>query len=149
MPEATNYPKTILLEGEQFGNHEEYRANAALKPGHLLLRGSNGKVLKNSSASTPCRKLFAKEEDKIGRTIADAYAEDEVVPCHVAQPNHLIYAWVPASAAALVIGDKLKSDGTGCLIKVTAASDYVIGMVEEAVDNSAGGAEARVKVRIS
>lgn len=149
MPELSVTPHKILLEGEEFGLHEEYQANAELKPGHLLQVMSTGKVRKNADATIVCRKLFAKEEGQIGRTINTAYAADDWVRCHQAQEGHLIYAWVPAGAAALVQGDKLKSDGTGCLIKVTASTDFVVGMCEEAVDNSAGGAEARVKVRIN
>jgi hypothetical protein len=149
MPEATASPNTIVLIGRLEDQNLEYPANAALKPGHLVLVMSTGKVKKNDAASVPCQKLFAKEDDHIGRGVADAYAADEVVFCHAAQPGDVIYGWVPASATALVKGDKVKSNGDGCLVKITASSDFVIGTVHEAVDNSAGGAEARVKVRIN
>lgn len=149
MPEATTYPKLIVLEGELFQNHEEYPANAALKPGHLVQVMSTGKVRKNADATIACRALFAKECGMIGRNIDTAYAADDIVGCHSAQHGHLIYAWAPAGAAAIVKGDKLKSDGTGCLIKIAASTDFVVGQAEEALDNSGGGAEARLKVRVT
>lgn len=149
MPEATTVAHTILLQGDMFAQHEEYKANAALKPGHLVLLMSNGKVKKNDAASVPCRALFAKEDGKIGKTITDAYAADDVVPCHASLPNDKINARVPAGAAAIVVGDKLKSDGTGCLIKVAASTDYIVATAMAALDNSGGGSEAFLAVRVN
>ena len=149
MPEATTAPHTILLQGEMFKQHEEYKANAALKPGHLVLVMSTNKVKKNDAASVSCRKLFAKEDGKIGLTITDAYAADDVVPCHAAEANDVVYARLPAAATAVVIGDKLKSNGDGTLVKITASTDFVIGTAKEAVDNSAGSGEVFISVRIN
>lgn len=155
MPERTEVPKKILLEGEEFGLHEEYNANESIIPGHLIEVMSTSKVKKNAGASIPCRKLFALEEGQIGRTIDTPYVSTsgsgagDVVRCHQALPGHLVNGFCPASATALVKGDKVKSNGDGTMVKITASTDFVIGLVEEAVDNSAGGSAARVKVRIN
>ncbi len=149
MAERTETPKVIVLIGEESANHEEYPAAAALTPGHLIEVTSAGAVQKNSAVSVSCRKLFAKEDGKLGRTIATAYATGEQVMCHSAQPGHLVYGWVPASATALVVGDKVKSNGDGTLVKITGATDFVIATCHEAIDNSAGGSPARAKFRIN
>jgi hypothetical protein len=150
MPEATTLFHKILLEGEQFQQYEEYPANAAIMPGDLIEVMSTGKVKKNATAAVSCRKLFALEDTKIGRNIDTAYAADEIVPCHVAEPGHVINGWVAASASAIVKGDKLKSDGSGGVAKTGATTDFIVGIADEAVDNSSNGsARARLKIRIN
>lgn len=141
-------PHTIVLEGDLRNRHMEYRAAAAFKPGHLLEVHTDGKVRKHSTAAVPGRRLFAKEDPLIGRTIDTAYAADELTPCHDAQPGDLIYGWVPAAATAIGVGKRLMSNGDGTVVVSTATTDHIIGTADEAVDNSAGGAEARICIRV-
>src|SRR5690349_7680872 len=96
--EPTTLPHTILLKGDEATYHEEYYANAALKPGHALEIHSNGKCKKHVTAAGDGVKMFAKEQVLIGYTIDTAYAEDDLVPVHVAQAGDRIYALVAAGA---------------------------------------------------
>lgn len=148
--QPTVNPHTIVLEGELRKRHLEYYAAAALSPGHVLNVTSAGKVQKHGTADQTYAKLIAKEDILYnGRTINDAYATDELVLVHQCSPGDKVYARVPASAVAIVKGDRLKENGAGCLIKSTTAGDPIWGYAEEALDNSAGGAEAFIRCRVA
>lgn len=143
-------PHTIVLEGELKQRHLEYPAAAALSPGHILNVTSAGKVQKHGTADQTYAKLIAKEDVLFnGRTINDAYALDELVMVHQATAGDLVYARIPAAAVAIVKGDRLKTNGAGCLIKSTTAGDPLWGYAEEAVDNSAGGTEVFIRCRVA
>jgi len=110
------------------GRTFEYAANAALKPGHLVERMSTNKVKKHATAGGLAQRLFAAEDRFRGmgdgisaaRNIFDAYAEDDVVFCGLAQPGDTVNARLAAGAVAVVIGDPLVSNGDGCLAKARA-----------------------------
>jgi len=106
--------------------HEEYPASAALKPGHLLTLLSTGKVKKHAMPGGWAERLFAKEDALQGKTITDAYAEDDIVPVAVCKPGDVVQARLPANAAAVVIGDPLVSNGDGCLVKSAQIADTVL-----------------------
>jgi hypothetical protein len=55
-----------------------------------------------------------------------------------------VNALVAAGAAALVAGAKVEAAGDGT-VRIMAGV-HPLGIVKEAVDNSAGGAAARVKI---
>lgn len=74
----------------------------------------------------------------------------------------VVYSWLPASAAAVVDGDPLESNGDGTLRKDTAQavneggsatytiySEHIVGYAAEAVDNSGGGTAVRIRVRVA
>lgn len=110
---------TIQLDLD--ANHEEHQASAALKPGHLIEVLSNGKVRKHAVlGGTVLTKRFAKEDAWQGRTVDDAYSADEVVFNFVPTPDGRVMARLAAGAVAVVKGDKLVSNGDGCLRKLTA-----------------------------
>ena len=175
---------TILLKGD--GVHKEAVAGGAVTPGHLVALTSTGTVVVNATASKKIQPCFAIEDELIGKDITDAYASGDkvkyIVPCRGAEINAL----VPASAAAIVIGDYLEADGTGCLRKLVGLTDNsggtanttvevidgafsqtaiannfadlaswanlvkagAVAVAMEAVDNSAGGTPARIKVEV-
>jgi len=135
-------PKTILLKGA--GRHEEYPADAALKPGHLLILNATGEVLKHATSGGVGECMIAKEDALQGKTIADAYAAGDIVMVDIPAPGDWRYIRIPAAAAAIVKGDFLMSNGDGTFVKRTAAN-HVFFQAEEAVDNSAGGAEAFIR----
>ncbi len=146
--------RTILLKGD--GQRFEAQAAAGtIIPGHLLQLNSTSKVAIHANAAKNAPPYFALENDLIGNTIDDAYAADDIVQYIAAYRGAEIYAWVPASAAAIVVGDYLESNGDGTLKKqaTDAATDdtqrvSTVAQAVEAVDNSAGGAAVRIRVRI-
>jgi hypothetical protein len=169
MPAITlNERNTIVLVGDLWEKPEESRAGATITPGMLLGQtttaltqpGERPRVVPHATAGGPCEKKFAKEnawkggtlsadgEEISGGTIDDDYATGDTVLIHHAQPGDVIYALVPASAAAIVLSDYLTSNGDGTL-KKAATTDTRIAVPLEAVDNSTNGTTtARIRVRI-
>lgn len=145
-------PSTIWLKGE--GIVKEALAAGAVTPGHLVERKTTGKVGVHASAEGSAYPLFAMEKDFVGKGIADAYALDERMQFVTLYPGAECYALLPANAAAVVIGDELVSNGDGTLKKITAAVvattnlRRVVAKALEAIDNSAVGAVARIRVEI-
>jgi hypothetical protein len=109
---------TVLQGGR--GWYSEHTANGASKPGHLLQRDSNNKVKKHATYGGEAERLFAKEDALQSKTVTDAYADGDTVFDYSAAPGERIQARLPALAAAVVIGDKLISNGDGCLVKKVA-----------------------------
>ena len=133
----------------------EAPAAAALSPGHLLEFATDGDLQKHSTAASNAAPIFARENDIIGDDADEAYAAGDNVLAYHARGGDLVYARVAASAAAIVRGNYLESAGDGTLRVLTAdaATDQgqrssVIATAEEAVDNSAGGSEAWIKIRV-
>lgn len=115
-------PKTIILKGNPIRG--ERLAAAAITPGHLLELISTNKVRVHSIAGGTAAKIFALEMGIVGDEITTAYAADDTVLFGHLCPGMEFYALLPANAPAVVIGDKLESNGDGALRKqlVTAAS---------------------------
>lgn len=126
-------PKTILLKG--CPSRREGVANAAMTPGHLIEQMTTGKFRVHATAGgvRPAR-LFASEQEWTGKSIDTAFAANDQVPILNCKPGDVIYALVPASADAIVIGDFLESNGDGTLRK---CANYL-------TDNSGGSANATV-----
>jgi hypothetical protein len=154
-----NNPRTIILKGNPQA-HWEYPATAGVTPGHLLYVLSTGKVGVHNAAGGTARKMFATENALLGKGIDDAYVANDLVQCADMPEGSMVYAWVPAGAAAIVVGDKLASNGDGALKKAAASSqlgsglytytaaDEVVAEAAEAIDNSAGGAAVRIRAVI-
>lgn len=115
---------TIVLKGEP--RHDEMPASAALSPGHLIELLSTGKVRKHASAGGTAERLFAKEQALSGGTVSTAFAADDLVPIAVCDGDDEVQARVPASAAAIVKGDKLVSNGDGTLIKPATLGTHTL-----------------------
>jgi hypothetical protein len=135
---------TILLKGR--GIRKEAVAGGAITPGHLLTLDAAGELIVHATAGGYAAPLFAVENDLEGKTIDDAYAADDFVQAEYMWQGFEVYALVPASAAAIVIGDLLESVGDGTL-KILATG-VAVAQALEAVDNSVGGTPARIKVVI-
>ena len=156
--------KTIMLKGD--GIFKEANAGGAITPGHLIDRNSAGAVVVHATAAgNVAVPMFALEQDTVGNDIDTAYASGDRVQMVVPQPGSEVYALLPASAAAVVIGDLLESSGDGTLRKYTAPSQAVneggsatytiapkvnaiVARALEAVDNSGGGTAVRIKVEV-
>lgn len=146
-------PNTIVLKGN--GIRKEAEAAGTITPGDLVELTSAGKVQRKSSAATTAQRAFAVENEVVGKGIDHDYAAGDNVLYEVLPPGAEVYALVPASAAAIVIGDRLESAGSGKLRKVASSADTddterqsVVAIALEAVDNSAGTDPARIKVEL-
>lgn len=137
-------PKTVELYG--YGCQHEAEALGAITPGYLIERAAGG-VQAHSTAGGPANLHFANEYGMTGRTIDDAYAADDQVVFTTYSPGSGVYALVAAGAAAISEGDLLASAGDGTL--ATAGLDEVaVAQALEAVDNSGGAEEARLRVEV-
>lgn len=146
MSTALTSPQTIALKGNYIPM--ERKANAALSPGHLLNINSSNKFIKQAVAAKKPITMFALEKDYDAKEITVAYASDDTVKAGIFGAGHEVYARLAAAATAVVIGTHLESAGDGTLRVVTADSSTAIAIALEAVDNSAGGSEAFVRVVI-
>src|SRR5690606_17830018 len=77
--------------------------------GDLVELTSDGKVQRKASAATTAQRAFAVENEVVGKGIDHDYAAGDNVLYEVLPPGAEVYALVPASAAAIVIGDRLES----------------------------------------
>lgn len=138
------------------GRYDEAPAHdGAIKPGHLIVKLSTGKVDGHGTSGGICAPVFAFEDALQGggdgiraaRNIFDAFAADDIVPHGYALPGDVIQVWVPASASAIVVGDALMSNGDGTLVKRTS-TNHILAYAEEAVDNSGGSDPVKILARI-
>jgi hypothetical protein len=142
MAQASN---TILLKGD--GQMVEGNALAAITPGHFLRRTAVADQLATVNAvGADVPPMVAMEYDIIGRDINDAYAAGERVISCIPERGAWVYALLAAGAAAIARGDMLECAADGTL-KIYAAGKRMARALE-AVDNSGGGAPARIRVEI-
>lgn len=142
---ASNANRTIVLKGSERGAYEEYLADAALTPGHLLTLNSTNEVLKHATAGGICLKWFACEDSLQGKTIDDAYAAGDIVRVWKCVPGDWINALLAASAAAIVVGDYLCPAADGTLKKWTGLTDSSGGTANTTLqDISASPTEAEI-----
>jgi hypothetical protein len=125
--------------------YEEYRAAGAIKPGHCIQRNSDNAVVVQATAKADEERIVAIEQSLLGLDITTAYASGDLVRCVYPQRSHILLLRVAAAASAIVIGDDLEFAGDGTVRKFT--DGVKIGTAEEAVDNSAGGSEAFIRVK--
>jgi len=143
---------TIWIKGD--GVVKEAAAGGAITPGHLVNYNTAGALVVHAGAEANAYPMFALEKDFVGKGITTAYANGERVQALIPQRGGEIYALLPAAALAVVVGDELVSNGDGTLKKVTAAAvavanlRRVVARALEAVDNSGGGAPARIRVEV-
>lgn len=132
---------------------EEYIADAAITPGHLVKLDSDGKVTVFATAAGMVLPMFALEDEHRGRTINDAYAQGDPVQCWIPSRGDVVYAILDAGQN-VAVGDMLEPHNDGTLQKLTTgtnASDggAIVGVALEALDLRASTAVAtHIKVRI-
>lgn len=149
-------PSTIFIEPA--GRDPFYRerpAVAAFTPGHLLMNVAAG-FQKHNTAATNAQKIFAMENLADAGDIDRAYVANEIARGGYAQRGDKVYAWIPAAAAAIVVGDALESNGDGTLRKAatdtatdTTQRDSIVAYAAEAKDNSGGGSAVRLIVEVA
>lgn len=137
-------PKTIELYG--YGCQHEAVALGTITPGMLVERAAGG-VQAHSSAGDVANTSFANEYALTGLTIDDDYLEDDRVIFNSYGPGAGIYALVAAGATAITEGALLASAGDGTLA-IAGTDEVAVAQAMEAVDNSAGGSVARIRVEV-
>lgn len=160
-------PQTVLLAGSVTYPQECVAGEASIYPGKLLQFGSSGtagKLLLHAVAGGNAVSMWADVATTPDRSVttepvATAYDSGETVKWFIAHPGALIYAWVAASATAIVKGNLLVSDTAGNLklyvpqasneggsATYTIQTQNVVAMAAEDKDNSAVGTAARIRV---
>jgi hypothetical protein len=138
-------PSTILLGGRP--RRFELPAGGAITPGHLVTPNTSGNLVVAPTALLRYPAIIAAENEIVGKGIADAYASGERVLAWACQGGEEIYALVAAAASAIVIGNHLEAAADGTLRLRTTGETMAIAL--QAVDNSAGGSPARIRVMIA
>jgi hypothetical protein len=137
---------------------EEYEANAALFPGHLVELMSTGKIRKHATAEGTVLPMFALEDELQGNDNDTAYAAADRVQVWIPNRGEIVLA-VLKDGQNVAIGDFLESAGDGTLQKhvndedswesnskqepgnVTVIPQVIVGTALEAVDLSGSSGE--------
>ncbi len=109
---------TILLKGR--GVRKEGATAAILTPGELVQPNSAGTIAAHSVSGGRAAPSFLVENELLGSEITVDYVSGDNCVYETMSPGHEILALVPASAAAIVIGDELESNGDGTLRLIAA-----------------------------
>ncbi len=137
-------PNTIALKGGFI--RKEAEASAGITPGHLVQFGGGNDLQVHGSAGGVGRKAFALENDLIGDAIGDAYVSGDSVQYGVFESGAEINAWLNYGENASK-GDGLVSAGDGSLAVVGSGEDAsIVAYAMEAVNNTSGGVDVRIKV---
>lgn len=146
--------RVIVLLGTPVLNEDDAAAEA-ITPGHLVTFDGSGNLIKHNQAGKNAARTFALERDEMGQDIDDAYGVGDQVKVGSFGPGDRVYAFI-ASGQNLAKGDFMESDGAGRLRKdaTDAATDdtqrqATIGRAYEAVNNSAGPGDARIRVELT
>ncbi len=161
-------PQAVVLAGRTFYPQEKLAGETGIFPGMLLTFGSSGtanKLLRHATAGGDAVPMFADINTTPDRSVttepvATAYGSGESVKWFIAERGTEVYAWVPASASAIIVGNMLMSNGDGTLKLYAAqtvteagtATAYTIkvaapvAMAAESLDNSAVATASRIRV---
>lgn len=159
---SSGLPNTVRLKVSTGGHYGEGRAAGAITPGHLLQRNGDNEFVVHAVAKGIAEKIFATEDVNVlqGKTIDDAFADNDLISYVTAIPGDEIYAWLK-DGESVDEGDPLVSAGDGTLQKgaantvaasgnaetLTIPANTIIGYANEAL-NLVGGAAAAGRLRI-
>jgi hypothetical protein len=137
--------RVIALLGGPPVTNEDCAAAEAITPGHLVTYDGSGDLIKHASSGGAAARNFALERDEMGKDIDTAYAVGDQVKVGAFHQGQRVYAFTP-SGQNLAIGTFLESDGAGRL--VTYSAGIRLARMVEAVNNSAGPGDARIRIEI-
>jgi hypothetical protein len=147
-------PSTIILKAFDYAMNEGIVSNAAITPGSLVMLHSDGTVRDNATADRRTGALVAVEYElgqystAIAGGIDTDYAVGDRIKYAALRSGDEFYALIAAAEPAIALGARLTAGPTGTVANSAAANDdFLIAL--EAVDNSAGGTPARIKVRVA
>jgi hypothetical protein len=138
-------PRTIRLKG--IGTRLELPAAGTILPGSICLLGSANTVTVWGTAGGHPPKLFALENELIGKGIDDNYVSGDLVQMEWFTSGDWVLAYVAAAATALTIGAFVEADGAGGVRLF--ASGTILGVSMDALDNSGGANIARVRIALT
>lgn len=150
---SNNTPKSIFLIGRPKAR-EGLAGAAGILPG-MLVEGipAGGEVVVHATAGGVGAPAFARPNEVIGHGIDVAYADNDTVLYGVSSPGDVVYGYI-ADGENITAGDYLQSDGAGAFEALVAGVPGTtlpgIALVKalETIDNSAGGAIARMKLEV-
>ena len=141
-------PKKIVLNSLDTLRLIELPANTTITPGQKVEYHSSNELKLNNTEGSP-GVIVAVENSAAGGEITDDYAVDDTVVAAILQSGDEFYGFLPASEAAVLIGDNLMADTAGNFSNITAAAGKVNTVrALEAVDNSSGSSAARIKLQV-
>ena len=126
-------------------------ASGTIIPGSLLQYASDGTFNVQTTAAKKCARVFAMENELIGKGIDDVYVQGDYLQAEHFDSGDWVLAYVAPSAVAISVGTLLVSDGAGGLRNVSVGSvdaSEAIAVSMDALDNSAGTSIARLRVAI-
>ena len=138
----------IVVVGPAQPVYNERTATEAITPGMLVNPVAAGTVEKNDVVSTTGNVAVevAVENDIFGGGIDDNYAANDTVISQILTPGCEFMGLVDAGAAAIAYDAYVTAVAGGFLAVGTEANG--IGKARQAVDNSAGGTPARIRVQV-
>ncbi len=137
----------IVVIGPDKPVYNESTAAEAITPGMLVNRVTSTTIEKNDlvgDGNPVCE--VAVENDIFGGGIDDDYAIGATVISQLLRSGCEFNGLVAAAAAAIVYDAYVTPAAGGFLAVGTRAN--AIGMARQAVDNSAGGSPARIRVQV-
>jgi hypothetical protein len=135
-------PNTILLAGK-WELVNDRAASEAITPG-MLVELNGARWRKHSVAGGPCRAV-AKDMPMLNKGIDDACAVGDLIEVIEGSPGASFYGIIP-SGANIAEGALLESLGTGKLRAWVASTTPLRAL--EAVNNTAGPGDARIRVEV-
>lgn len=140
-------PNTVWLGGPRV-EIGDVVAGEAITPGHLIERydaGSGVSKFRKHTGTSLEGSTYATEQSMLNKAITDAYAAGDLVEASVGSPGSSFYAFI-ASGQNIAAGGQLESAGDGTLKAYSAGVKIALAL--EAVDNSAGPGDARIRVEV-
>lgn len=141
-----NAPGTVYLGGPRT-QVSDLAANETITPGMLVERyvaSSKNRWKKHATAAGPCH-AFATEQSMTNKGITDDYATNDLMEVTIGAPGTSFYGII-GSGVSVTYGSKLESAGNGKLRAWTSSPTPFVAT--EAVDNSAGSTDARIRVEV-
>lgn len=148
-----NDPNTIVLQGDLGNKYDEGRCGStSILPGHLIEPTSasddqdNMILQPHSTAGGDTNLWVAVEDDFLGKTIDDAYVEDDPVRFHKAQKGDRLWVFLE-EGENVAFGDLGSSNGDGTFQKVAGTEKPLVRFLQ-ALDLSAVLVDTRVRVEV-
>lgn len=156
---ASATPHTIVLRSNNPDNMMQRtkeapcQAAVTILPGMLIERGTTNTVKPHASAGGNAARMVAIEnpwsDHGSGANIDHAYAAGETVFYIEASPGDVLYMYLE-DEGNVAIEAPLESNGAGALQALAGtAVEGLVGYAEEAVNNTGGTGDVRIRVKIA
>jgi len=156
---ASSTPHTIVLRSNNPDNMMQRvkeapcQAAVTIKPGMLIERGTTNTVKPHATAGGNAARMVAIEnpwsDHGSGAAIDHDYAAGETVFYIDALPGDVLYMFLE-DEGNVAIEAALESNGAGALQALAgSAVEGMIGYAEEAVNNTGGSGDVRIRVKIA